>query len=76
MLSMAVAPAVSRSGVGHRLVGALLDWAENVGIGEMKVVVGADNAPAINLYSKAGFGDSRPYEVHRGVESVVMTWRG
>lgn len=76
LLSMAVAPAVSRSGVGHRLVGALLDWAENVGIGEMKVVVGADNAPAINLYSKAGFGDSRPYEVHRGVESVVMTWRG
>lgn len=75
LLSMAVAPGVSRSGLGQQLVRALLHWAEEEGMGEMKVVVGADNAAAITLYCKMGFGTPRPYEVHRGVESLVMKWQ-
>jgi ribosomal-protein-alanine N-acetyltransferase len=75
LLSMAVAPEASGSGLGLRLVGRLLEWAEDERVQAMKVVVGGDNASAISLYEKAGFVDPRGYEVHRGVDSVVMTWR-
>lgn len=75
LLSMAVAPSASGSGLGFRLVGRLQEWAEARGIEAMKVVVGDGNTPAISLYEKAGFGEATRYEIHRGVGSVVMTWR-
>lgn len=75
LLSMAVAPEARRSGVGAELVESLQGWYEQKGVDSAKVVVGADNAPAISLYSRCGFEEPRELEVHRGVRSIEMIWR-
>lgn len=75
LLSMAIAPSARRKGLGGRLVNALLEESDGRGLGEMKVVVGAGNDPAIRLYGSCGFGEPRSMEVHRGEPSVEMTWR-
>lgn len=75
LLSMAVAPRTRRSGLGVALVTALQDWFERKGVEFVKVVVGADNAPAISLYSRCGFEKLRELEVHRGTTSIEMLWQ-
>ncbi|MGH3649397.1 MAG: GNAT family N-acetyltransferase, partial [Acidimicrobiia bacterium] len=75
LLSMAVAPAVKRRGLGTRLVGALQDEAASKGLRAMKVVVGSGNHPAIGLYERCGFGDSQAIEVHSGEPSLELVWR-
>jgi glycosyltransferase involved in cell wall biosynthesis/ribosomal protein S18 acetylase RimI-like enzyme len=74
LLSMAVAPAVRRRGVGARLVEALLADARSRGLEGMKVVVGAENRAALSLYESCGFEDPRPLEVHTGVPSLELIW--
>jgi ribosomal protein S18 acetylase RimI-like enzyme len=74
LLSMAVAPALKRQGVGQRLGSVLLEWAEGRQIPAMKVVVGANNAPAVGTYRKLGFSDPHRIEVHKGESSLELTW--
>ena len=75
LLSMAVAPAVKRRGLGNRLVGALQDEAISKGLRAMKVVVGSSNHPAIGLYESCGFADPQTIEVHSGESSLELVWR-
>jgi len=75
LLSMAVAPAARGLGLAFRLGSRLQEWASTGGIEGMRVVVGANNEPAIRVYRKMGFGDDQAIEVHRGDPSLEMVWR-
>lgn len=55
VLTVAVAPAVRRSGVAKALMAAAIGMARTDGAREMLLEVGIDNAPAIGLYSGLGF---------------------
>lgn len=74
LLSMAVAPAARRMGLGRKLVERLLEWADERAIDSMKVVVGAGNSGAIRLYNACGFLDGRDIEVHEGSPSKEFIW--
>ena len=74
LLSMAVAPALRRRGVGADLVSHLQEWAGEHGIDAMKVVVGAENETAAGLYRRCGFSDERIMEVHRSEKSMELIW--
>ena len=74
LLSMAVAPAARRAGLGSRMVQALLDGERAKGVCQVKVVVGAGNREAISFYERCGFRRAKTLEVHHGVPSLEMTW--
>ena len=75
LLSMAVAPIARRRGLGARLIAELFSWAGDRQVSEMRVVVGAENDGAIDLYRSAGFGDATSIEVHRDSPSLELVWR-
>jgi ribosomal protein S18 acetylase RimI-like enzyme len=75
LLAMGVAPSARRKGLGSRLVDALLDEAAVNDVDVMKVVVGATNSAAIDMYKASGFGTAQVTEVHQGVESLELIWR-
>jgi ribosomal-protein-alanine N-acetyltransferase len=58
VLTIAVDPAARRSGVGARLLGALLTEAATRGATEAFLEVAADNAAALALYRGAGFAEA------------------
>jgi GNAT superfamily N-acetyltransferase len=58
-----VVPGHRGSGVGESLTRMLLDQARMAGAGEMVLEVLVENAPAIALYDKLGFGRTRELEV-------------
>ena len=72
LLSMAVSRPYQRRGLGQRLVTELLEEFARVGEPRVKVVVGADNAPARKLYEASGFSERGTIEVHKGEESIVL----
>lgn len=74
LLSMAVAPAARRRGLGRRLVETLLEWVERCGIARVKVVVGADNETAVAFYRNCGFGDAVEVNVHGTDKSWELVW--
>lgn len=74
LLSMAVAPGGRGCGLGTRLGEALLEEFRRRGIEQAKVVVGADNRIAGNLYRKLGFVPSWFIEVHAGEPSEALVW--
>lgn len=47
-------------GLGHRLMRAVVDHAEQTGCEKLTLEVRADNAPARAVYAKAGFGPGDP----------------
>lgn len=55
VLTVAVAPAKQRKGIGTRLVEAAMDTASQVGATAIFLDVAADNLAAIHLYSQLGF---------------------
>ena len=55
LYGMWVAPETRGSGVGERLVGAIIGWSEEVGAGEVRLWVVESNLAAVRLYEKAGF---------------------
>lgn len=64
LLSMWVAPAHRRSGLGTRLVNAVELWARNLGTRDLRLMVTSKNAAAIGFYQKYGFaltGKTAPY---------------
>lgn len=74
LLSLAVATSARGVGLGGRLTGALQDWARRRGIDAMRVVVGAENTVAIDLYRRSGFVEDGAVEVHPGERSWEMVW--
>ncbi|NKX43343.1 GNAT family N-acetyltransferase [Roseicyclus persicicus] len=56
ILTLAVDPALQGRGHGTRLVRAILDRAAAAGAEQVFLEVAADNAPALALYARAGFG--------------------
>jgi ribosomal protein S18 acetylase RimI-like enzyme len=74
LLAVAVDPGREGEGIGKALVGAFLDQVTASGGHEAYVVVGADNAGAIRLYTRAGFEPGDEFELHAGTRSVLMQW--
>jgi glycosyltransferase involved in cell wall biosynthesis/ribosomal protein S18 acetylase RimI-like enzyme len=74
LLSMAVAPAARRRGLGRCLVETLLEWVERGGLASVKVVVGADNETAVAFYRDCGFGDAVEINVHGTEKSWELVW--
>jgi ribosomal protein S18 acetylase RimI-like enzyme len=72
LLALAVDDAWRRRGVGTTLVNAFLQRATASGATTARVVVGAGNTAAVELYRRAGFGSQTDVEVHRGRASLVM----
>lgn len=78
LLTLAVAPAARRRGLGAALVGAFLEQAAARGAATAFLEVAADNAAAIALYSAAGFaraGLRKGYFRHpdgRPIDALVM----
>lgn len=69
ILSLAVAPAARRSGLGIELVTAALRWARLRGAKTAWLQVSASNAPAIALYTGLGF--KTVYDYHYWRETAV-----
>lgn len=55
VMTIGVAPAIQRQGVGTMLLTALLDRARELGASAALLEVRVDNAPAIALYERFGF---------------------
>lgn len=74
ILTLAVAPAARRKGLGRALVEAAVD---QLGSAELFLEVAADNGPAIALYRQAGFSQAglrRGYYARPGgaVDALVL----
>jgi putative acetyltransferase len=78
MLGISVAPAAQRRGVGHALMTAMCDWADNwAGVLRLELQVYTDNVAAMALYRRHGFefeGTHRGYAMRDGryVDSCSM----
>jgi ribosomal protein S18 acetylase RimI-like enzyme len=68
-MTLAVSPGYRRRGIGRALCLALLDRAQNSGLGQVSLSVERVN-PAIALYRSLGF-----VEYADGGEAVTMLWR-
>jgi ribosomal-protein-alanine N-acetyltransferase len=55
LLTLAVAPAARRQGLGRRLLDAAMRQARSEGADTVHLEVAASNAPALRLYEQAGF---------------------
>lgn len=74
LLTLAVAPAARRRGLGRALVGTVLAEAAGRGAARLFLEVKADNAPAIALYRAAGcieVGRRRRYYAD-GTDALVL----
>lgn len=60
LTSMWVAPFARGQGVGDRLVGAVVAWAQSQGAPRIILSVKTDNAPAIRLYRRHEFTGTGP----------------
>jgi ribosomal protein S18 acetylase RimI-like enzyme len=58
--------------LGRSLSRKLLDELARKGILRVKVVVGADNTQARNVYEAVGFNERDAIEVHKGERSIVL----
>ncbi|HLX86997.1 MAG TPA: GNAT family N-acetyltransferase [Acidimicrobiales bacterium] len=72
LLAIAVDPTQRGRGIGAELVHALLGEMARRGAVSVDVVVGADNAAAIALYTSTGFAPLRRFELHAGTESLTL----
>lgn len=75
LLSMAIVRSARGRGLGTSLGLEFLDRMKARGVPSVRVVVGPENARAISVYRKMGFGEETPIEVHVGEPSVELTWR-
>lgn len=58
LISMWVSPSARGLGVGDRLIGAIVEWAERGGALRLRLSVRPDNAAALSLYRRHGFLES------------------
>jgi len=64
VVSMWVAPAHRRAGVGSSLIAALQTWARSCGVRALRLMVTGNNHAAIEFYKRMGFsmtGNTEPY---------------
>jgi mycothiol synthase len=73
---MAVDPERRGRGIGSRLGTAFLEDMRRRGLPSVRVVVGAENGPAIRAYERLGFLRKSTTQVHPGEPSEVMEWSG
>jgi len=74
LIAIAVGREARGLGLGRRLVEAVIAEFARRGVTEARVVAGADNEPALQLYRACGFRPAVTLQVHSGVASEVMTW--
>jgi ribosomal protein S18 acetylase RimI-like enzyme len=74
LLAVAVDEGARGHGLGRALVAALNVEFERRGTAATKVVVGADNSGALQLYRGSGYREVTSIEVHQRVESKVLVW--
>lgn len=74
ILAVAVHERAEGRGHGRRLVARVTEALAGRGVTAVKVVAGADNAAALRMYERAGFGHYARREVHEGVVSEVLLW--
>jgi ribosomal protein S18 acetylase RimI-like enzyme len=75
ILAVAVDASCAARGVGRTLVDATLVELERRGVHAVRVVAGADNTAALNLYRRCGFAPAARTAVHEGTTSEVLVWR-
>jgi ribosomal protein S18 acetylase RimI-like enzyme len=78
VLGMSVDRNYRNQGIGTRMMGEAIRWAQEKGIVRLELEVYAENAPAIHLYEKYGFeveGRKRMYARQRGryYDSLIMS---
>ncbi len=74
VLTLAVAPAARRLGIGTALLGAAVTWAEAEGVSAVYLEVARDNTAALSLYRRMGFssvGHRRGY-YRSGTDALVL----
>ena len=80
ILTLAVAPAHRRAGIGRRLIGTLADALREEGIANMVLEVADDNVAAVGLYRRLGFvetGRRRGYYARTDgppVDALTLGW--
>jgi ribosomal protein S18 acetylase RimI-like enzyme len=74
LLAVAVDGSFQGKGAGWSLVNAFLSEVSARGGDAAHVVVGAENAAAVSLYRRAGFGEVERFELHSGTQSLLMQW--
>jgi len=77
LVAMWVAPELRRSGVGRRLVDAIVDWARMCGARRVCLCVESGNVDARRLYERCGFRRAHPpprlpYEPGPGADVLVL----
>ncbi|HEY1640233.1 MAG TPA: GNAT family N-acetyltransferase [Streptosporangiaceae bacterium] len=75
LISMWVSPAARGTGTGRRLIAELIAWAAGTGASLMRLEVRQDNAAAIGLYERSGFGRAGLTDgiAGNGMPDLVMT---
>lgn len=61
VFDMATLPSARGKGAARQVLAALADWAGDHGAGRLYLQVERDNAPALRLYERMGFGDVCDY---------------
>lgn len=74
LLAMAVDPRFRRGGIAGGLGRQFLEAIAAGGVGQVKVVVGAQNQIAISAYEKMGFVMAGDIQVHSDEPSKVLVW--
>lgn len=74
ILAVAVDASAAGRGIGRALVDAATGRMDALDVRAVKVVTGADNAPALGLYRRCGFASRARLEVHDGTPSEVLVW--
>ncbi|MDO5142192.1 MAG: ribosomal protein S18-alanine N-acetyltransferase [Eubacteriales bacterium] len=75
--NVAVSPACRRQGIARALLAALRQQAAQAGLAFVTLEVRASNAPAIALYTDAGFvpvGTRKRFYTAPTEDAVLMTW--
>jgi ribosomal protein S18 acetylase RimI-like enzyme len=75
LLSMWVAPMHRRSGIGRKLVKAIIDWSRAHGVCTLQLIVTSNNDNAIKFYEHLGFvltGKTAPYRNDPALNDLEM----
>jgi ribosomal protein S18 acetylase RimI-like enzyme len=75
LVSMWVAPAHRRLGIGGRLVTAIVEWARAQRAHTVRLIVTSNNHAAIEFYNRLGFtltGNSAPYRNDPSLNNLEM----
>jgi ribosomal protein S18 acetylase RimI-like enzyme len=75
LLAIAVTAQARGRGIGRMLAAGVLSGLGELGAGQIKVLVAADNAPGNGLYADMGFHHRGRLALHEGIQSNVWVAR-